>query len=123
MKHDIHVWDLQPSHYANLVLLNQTYTLQEGRRFRKSRLNFLKDELARKGKLTCVYCLREDLTLGPINPASIDHIVPRSAGGQEFAHENFAVSCRGCNKKKSSMSADKFINSKYLAKKRKCKQN
>lgn len=53
--------------------------------------------------------------------ATVDHIVARSEGGGEFSHDNFVVSCEGCNRKKASIPQEEFLNSKYLENKRKNK--
>jgi 5-methylcytosine-specific restriction endonuclease McrA len=86
----------------------------------KARTSFLKAELEKHGKLICAYCKRDDLQLlGKVKKATVDHIKPKSLGGAEFSHENFAVCCRGCNGKKGSELEENFISGKYLALKKK----
>lgn len=48
---------------------------------------------------------------------SLDHVVPETYGGSSEM-ENLITACGNCNAKKGSTSFDAFINSKYLAKKR-----
>ncbi len=52
----------------------------------------------------CSYCgttlLRED--------ATIDHVIPRSAGGTS-AIQNLAVACKPCNEAKADMSLVEFM--------------
>jgi hypothetical protein len=45
----------------------------------------------------CEYCLSQE-RFSP-DPFSVEHIVPRSAGGTEES-ENLAFSCQGCNNRK-----------------------
>ncbi len=120
MKHEVFIVDLQPSHYANLVLLNRYYSSLERRCWNRARKKFLKQELEKYGKLTCAYCSLTNLQLegGDAQKskiATVDHVVPKSEGGDEFSLENFAVCCWSCNRKKGSESADDFTNSRYIA--------
>lgn len=112
--------DVHISSYANLVLLQRLYTQLENRRWAKSRKEFLNKELREKGKLTCHYCQRQ-VKINPVlkcEQATVDHVVAKSAGGDEFCPSNFAVCCFGCNKRKASHSALDFLNSTYIKKKR-----
>ena len=54
-------------------------------------------ETAKIYDFTCQYCLQKF----SIRDLTIDHILPKSRGGQNH-HENFTLACRGCNTKKSS---------------------
>ncbi len=54
----------------------------------------------------CAYCgATEDLT--------IDHIRPRSKGGETNA-SNCVTACRACNQAKGSLSINEFLNLKLL---------
>lgn len=120
MQHNIFISHLQASDYANLVLLNRCYSAQERRKWSKSRNAFLQEELKKHGKLTCAYCGRDDLKINDKRFAvTVDHIEPKSAGGSEFSHDNFAVSCGACNRKKGSIPEAEFVASEYLTNKKK----
>jgi 5-methylcytosine-specific restriction endonuclease McrA len=54
----------------------------------------LKAEVAQRAKDCCEYC-RSQAKFSP-DPFSIEHIVPRSQGG-ETNSTNLALSCQGCN--------------------------
>jgi len=120
MKHNIFISTLQASDYANLVLLNRCYSAQERRRWSKSRHSFLQEELKKHGKLVCAYCGRDDLKINDKKfTVTVDHIQAKSTGGSEFNHDNFAVSCSACNRKKGSTKESDFISSKYLTDRKK----
>lgn len=60
-----------------------------------------------KGRLTCHYCQSKNLVMNinvqgvPRNRrATLDHVIPRSKGGREFAESNLVVACFSCNQKK-----------------------
>ena len=96
----------------------------ERKAWNKSRQSFLDAEFERYGTLTCYYCSRKGLTRrgGKIHEkATVDHILAKSAGGNEFAHTNFVVACESCNRKKASIPQKEFLSSKYLENKRKNK--
>ena len=52
----------------------------------------------------CWYCGRE---VNPFRDFSVDHIVPRSNGGDE-SYENLVPCCRHCNRSKSGRSLEEF---------------
>jgi 5-methylcytosine-specific restriction endonuclease McrA len=117
VKHSVHIKEIEASDYANLVLLNRTYSILEKKRWNKSRISFLRAELEKCGKLTCCYCGRNDLEINSRlnqNKATVDHIKAKSNGGNEFDHSNFAVSCMTCNSHKGNGEFDDFINSRYI---------
>jgi len=72
------------------------------------------DEKEMNGKLTCVYCLRDDLTAGSHdfkdrdknnyirNLATVDHIYPLSLGGPKYDKKNCCVACKRCNETKGN---------------------
>ncbi len=107
--------------YANLVLMQRVYSNLEQRAWLKARNAFLKEELAKHGKLVCHYCGRDDLKLKAAtkkeHQATVDHIIPQSKGGDRFDKSNFAVCCHTCNRRKASEPAEEFKNSRYIAKK------
>jgi len=121
MKHIVHMDDVHISSYANLVLLQRLYAQMERKRWATSRNDFLKLELENKNKLICFYCNKElkYKSLHRNDQATVDHYKAKSEGGNSFDHNNFVVCCNACNKKKASMDADKFMNSKYLCNKKK----
>lgn len=55
-------------------------------------------QTVKRNKIDCIYCSR------PLSfkEASLDHYIPRAAGGQDKA-SNFKVSCLPCNRVKSSI--------------------
>ena len=116
MKHIIHMDDVHVSSYANLILLQRLYAQMERKRWTLSRSDFLKLQLENKKKLVCFYCEKElkYKSSRRNDHATVAHYKAKSEGGDAFDHNNFVVCCNACNKKKASMDADKFMNSKYL---------
>lgn len=122
MKHTVHFEDVPANCYAALILLHKAYKQMERKKWNKSRDAFLDIELGKHGVLTCHYCNRSGLNRSggkQRDKATIDHIVSRSVGGEECNHANFVVSCDGCNRKKSDLTKEEFMTSKYLLNKRK----
>lgn len=114
--------DVHVSSYANLVLLNKLYSTMENSRWAKERQDFLHNELNIKGSLCCYYCLKDGLKLKSKKrheQATVDHIIAKSLGGDQFSHANFVVCCDSCNRRKGTMSPQEFVNSKYLKEKKK----
>lgn len=95
-------------------------------------LQFLKDQL-KKGPLYCQYCNKGPLIIyditnnnlkqaidnpnvrfnskfNPKDGATCDHKQPQSKGGDKFNYNNLAVSCYRCNRKKSNMNYEDWIN-------------
>lgn len=62
---------------------------------KKKRLSL--HELALVHDYTCQYCLEKF----PLKELTIDHIFPRSKGGEDY-HENRTLACRKCNSEKGS---------------------
>jgi len=112
--------DVHISSYANLVLLQRLYAQMERKRWSISRNSFIKEELKNKNKLVCFYCEKElkYKSLHRNDQATVDHYKAKSIGGDAFDQNNFVVCCNACNKKKSNMNADNFMNSKYLCNKK-----
>lgn len=113
--------DVHVSSYANLVLLNKLYSTIENSRWAKERMDFLLNELTSKGSLCCFYCNKDGLRLSSDKKheqATVDHIIAKSLGGDQFSHTNFVVCCDSCNRAKGTMSREEFINSKYLKNKK-----
>ena len=124
MNHLVHIKDVPASSYAASVLLHKVYKQMERKAWNRSRSAFLDDELKKHGVLTCHYCKRTNLKRrgGKIQEkATVDHILAKSEGGHELAHENFVVACESCNRKKSNISQEEFLSSKYLENKLKTK--
>lgn len=122
MNHNVYFTDVPPNCYAALILLHKAYKQMERKAWNKSRNAFLDVELEKHGVLTCHYCNRSKLNRSggkQKDKATIDHIVARSGGGEECDHANFVVACEGCNRKKSDLSQEEFLSSKYLLNKKK----
>ena len=121
MKHVVYgAGSVRANSYANLVLLQRAYSQLEHRRWAKERSKFLNAEIKKNGKLVCAYCGKSDLKLKSAKrhlQATVDHVVPKSKGGDPFGHENFVVSCNSCNKKKASFDATAFKESTYIKRK------
>lgn len=121
----IHFEIQNPKTYASYVLLkNYYFELDEynsrsiANRMRMVRFsrNHLSDIQRKEGSLTCTYCSKPNLVIelhgmkvSHSIKATIDHIVPKSKGGELFNTENIAVCCGKCNSKKSSMSVEEFL--------------
>lgn len=58
---------------------------------------------------TCPYCLRQV----PFEETNIDHIVPRSRGGQTTP-ENIIRTCKSCNATKGALTLEEFVEWKRL---------
>lgn len=92
---------------ASLVLLTRLYErmmLKAWLRFRDRLLDACE---ARHGCLVCFYCGRRDLVREvpdgvkkPRRLATIDHVVPRSQGGED-TEENCVIACYKCNQRKA----------------------
>ena len=119
-----------PRSLASLLLLNDYYLEldedflaehDELQNYLDKRHVFLTNILERHGVLHCHYCTHTNLEIGErllsgatknnANPylATIDHVEPVSSGIDKLDEKNWVVSCRRCNKWKSSMSYDEFI--------------
>jgi hypothetical protein len=61
--------------------------------------NELRQQINQTDKQTCCYCQTTQLNSGI--PLTIDHIKPRSEGG-ETSFENLCLACRSCNEFKSN---------------------
>ena len=95
------LWKLDPSKNWRL----------NGNRYNKFRKRFLKKHMNQYGKLTCIYCGRNDLIIGfkKRRPqrneieyiATIDHIYPISKGGDRYDENNCCVACPKCNMEKA----------------------
>jgi 5-methylcytosine-specific restriction endonuclease McrA len=67
------------------------------RKVRKT-VSFSKKNILRRDNFTCQYCGNKD------HPLTVDHIVPKSRGG-ETIWTNVVVACKPCNMKKGSRTA------------------
>jgi 5-methylcytosine-specific restriction endonuclease McrA len=125
VKHHIFIKDVEASTHAASVLLNRVYDQMERSDWTKSRKSFLEEELNKHGKLVCHYCQCSNLKLKSQKKneiATVDHVHATSNGGNLLDHNNFVVSCAGCNRKKSNLTVEEFESSKYLINKKKIKQ-
>lgn len=111
--------DVHVSSYANLVLLNKTYSSMESKRWNRARRAFL-NEQRKKGSLKCFYCHKSDLKISSrsrAHQATVDHYIPKSGGGDKFSATNFVVCCHSCNQRKGNMTPQEFLDSDYIKKK------
>ena len=111
--------DVHVSSYANLVLLNKTYSTMESKRWNRARNAFLVEQ-SKKGKLSCFYCQKNDLkvkTKKRSEQATVDHYIPKSGGGDPFSSSNFVVCCHSCNQRKGNTTPSEFLTSDYIKKK------
>ncbi|ABP87958.1 HNH endonuclease [Synechococcus phage Syn5] len=53
----------------------------------------------------CTYC-------GSSHNLTIDHIHPRSKGGDRWSASNCTTACRCCNRAKGSMSVEEFLSTR-----------
>lgn len=70
--------------------------------FKKKRTKIRELNVLKFGCLTCEYCGKKDLTTNPHkkHTATVDHLVPLSAGGNN-SWENLKLVCSECNNKKN----------------------
>lgn len=125
-----------PKTYASAVLLKDYYEQRDAdfissieyrmRKIAFSR-NFLRRELKIKKNLCCSYCNKSNLRIEFNNmnvpneiKATIDHVIPISAGGDIFSVNNVVVACGKCNTKKGSQPLEEFLSTHavYLKEKR-----
>ena len=121
MKHAVYnVDNVDIQSYANLVLLQRLYSNLEQRYERRACKKFLREEFEKNGTLTCYYCSKPGLKLETDKAherATVDHFVPKSAGGSPTDPVNFVVCCNSCNRKKASDDAETFKKSRYICRK------
>lgn len=75
----------------------------------------VRKEIYRRDNYTCVFCERkvsDEVENSSENLATLDHIYPRSKGG-DHSPKNLVTACKWCNDRKRSMDIVEFIN-KYL---------
>lgn len=65
----------------------------------RRQLAFTRKNLYRRDDYTCQYCLQRK----PSGQLTIDHVIPRSRGGQS-SWENCVLACVGCNTRKANKS-------------------
>jgi len=65
-------------------------------------------EILKREDHKCFYCLRELQR----NDFYLDHLVPRTQGGQNYK-SNLVASCRTCNTKKNALEPEKFLLQNY----------
>src|SRR5262245_21028065 len=94
--------------HPSCMLLGVTRRYRSGRRLAQ-RL------AARDGGDRCHFCL-ELFAVGGVQP-TIDHLVPLAAGGSN-ALTNLVLACPSCNGRKGQRSAEDFVQSAYVLKRR-----
>ena len=114
-RHVIHSNQPSIKSYGSLVLLNNDLKKQDVDFIAADwkipvmyNIEYLKKQLASRGVLNCSYCQRgplkinEDLSKDPPKHmlATVDHIIPKSRGGEQFDYSNLTVACFKCNMKK-----------------------
>jgi len=72
-----------------------------------SEMREVKDMIKREG-FKCFYCLKEL----QIDDFYLDHLTPRSKGGQNYK-SNLITSCKTCNTKKNAIEPEKFLLENY----------
>ena len=108
-KNIVLVEDPHISSRASLVLLRRVYEQMCTKAWVKFREGLLDAAEARDGCLKCHYCGRKDLIREisenrikqPSNLATIDHVIPKSHGGQD-TEENCVIACYKCNQEKGN---------------------
>ena len=98
---------------ASLLALKYQYfldpdvdTTEPYKRWLNFRMELLTKWEEERGSLDCVYCGQKNLhkiTEGvePRYQATLDHVVPRAMGCDEYDVSNLVVACRTCNEKKA----------------------
>ena len=95
-----------------LALLDQYYqdpavdTEKPYRRWLSFRMELLTKWEEERGTLTCAYCGQDNLhkvteQVAPRLQATLDHVVPRAMGCNEYDVSNLVVACRRCNELKA----------------------
>ena len=79
------------------IRLPEIIVLRTCDRFMQPRVVFSRRNIFRRDLSTCQYCGRR----GPAGAMSIDHILPRSLGGNA-SWTNCVVACRSCNERKGN---------------------
>lgn len=93
---DLSVWDRSISTVSGKIQLPATLILNNRIVKRRHRVRFTRCALMTRDSWMCQYCGDK---LGD-KAATIDHIVPRSQGGNT-SWSNCVAACKDCNKKKS----------------------
>jgi len=64
---------------------------------------------AREQNMTCLLCSGEmTFERGHKNSVSLEHLIPKSLGGESEPH-NYGASCERCNNKRGSESIESFV--------------
>lgn len=93
---------------------DETYkTVVRGRyKWLKFREKFLRDYKQIHGSFVCKFCGRPDLRDAKKQcddyQVTLDHIIPRSKGGEMYETTNLAICCYLCNKLKDAFSVENF---------------
>lgn len=84
------------------IQLPKIVRLRQYVKMKKKKLKgFRKSDVFERDAWTCQYCTK----LLSVKTATLDHIVPRSKGGQN-TFENTVCCCTGCNSKKANISLE-----------------
>lgn len=117
--HVISYFDVDIQSMAASLLLRNQYVMQDtshcnsSGKMSKASFSRLKIQvfeecrLLHDGKLICSYCKRNDLNTdykkrNKEKLATIDHIIPISAGGEFLNKNNMCIACFPCNNKKGN---------------------
>lgn len=76
------------------------HNARKGRESLSKRLGKVARQIKARDGERCVYCARTKEESGAY--LQLDHLIPRSAGGQDTA-ENLVVACRRCNSARQDM--------------------
>lgn len=74
---------------------------RRGNNSRKQKIRFSRTNVFLRDGYVCQYCQKSFLS----SQLTLDHVIPRSHGGQR-CWENIVSACRQCNAKKSNLSCD-----------------
>jgi|SRR5690242_19139088 5-methylcytosine-specific restriction endonuclease McrA len=74
---------------------------RRGARSGAPKVRFSRSNVLLRDGHTCLYCQRRL----PSSQLTLDHVIPRSQGGQR-SWENIVTACRPCNAKKANLSCD-----------------
>ncbi len=91
------------------IMLPKVVMVKGNHRIKKKKIQFSKLDVFERDNYVCQYCGKSLKT----NEATLDHVIPKSKGGQN-SYENTVCACEKCNGKKADKSL-KEANMKLLS--------